>query len=357
MRAVLHIGAEKTGTTTLQNTLADNRSRLEQAGVLYSIAAGKRQHSALAMFAMDDQRTNGLTDRMPPLYRADRDRWREQVTERLDDELRGSSAHTLLVSTELFSSQLKSVAEVERVRDLLEGWADEFRVVHYLRRQDRAQVSRHSTYLRAGGTEPLNLRPDPATQRPFDYDRTLDLWARVFGDEQVTPRVYERAGDGGGDLVSDFVEAARLPVDAGTLVRPPRRNEALSVTAQDVLATFNEQARSVLSGPRLVEFRQGLVKVVEDMFPGQPARPARAAARAFYESFAESNARTAQRWFGGHPLFDDVFDDYPEEAEARGRVEVAELAEAGVRVASLLVERHQRDARRAGARQPPKTRS
>ena len=350
MRAVIHIGAEKTGTTALQDCLAASRSALEQSAILYPCSPGDRQHSRLAMYAMDDHRTNGLTNRMPPLFHADRSAWRNEVKNELDSELQGTTADTVVISTELFSSQVVSAAEVHRVRDLFDTWCEDYRIVIYLRRQDRAQVSRHSTQLRAGGTRPLTLPTSDSGRDVFDYDRIIGRWTEVFGETSMVPRLYERATARGADLVTDFVSAAGLRVDPAGLLRAPRKNEALSVRAQLVLTEFNKHLPSSLSGPQLVAFRRAVATAAEELFPGSPARPSRSDAQAFYATFEESNSRVAARWFDGVPLFDDAFEDYPDQADGHQPADVADIVAVSTRAAALL-------ARTARAGQAPKTAS
>ncbi len=52
-RCVLHIGLEKTGTTTIQNRLASNRERLLERGILYPRSAGRSNHLHLVSACLD----------------------------------------------------------------------------------------------------------------------------------------------------------------------------------------------------------------------------------------------------------------------------------------------------------------
>ena len=50
----LHIGVEKTGTTSIQSFLAANRTALRAEGRLYPIVPGAVGHLGLVAFALDD---------------------------------------------------------------------------------------------------------------------------------------------------------------------------------------------------------------------------------------------------------------------------------------------------------------
>ena len=48
---ILHIGTEKTGTTSIQKFLATNRTLLKANGVLYPLSPGKVNHIGLEAYA------------------------------------------------------------------------------------------------------------------------------------------------------------------------------------------------------------------------------------------------------------------------------------------------------------------
>lgn len=54
MRIFLHIGAEKTGTSSVQRFFSRNREALKAAGYLYPASAGNENHMALAAAAQND---------------------------------------------------------------------------------------------------------------------------------------------------------------------------------------------------------------------------------------------------------------------------------------------------------------
>ena len=50
-RAILHIGTEKTGTTSIQNFLYSNRIKLGAQGILFSETAGYLSNQNLVVYA------------------------------------------------------------------------------------------------------------------------------------------------------------------------------------------------------------------------------------------------------------------------------------------------------------------
>lgn len=316
LRAVIHIGAEKTGTTTLQEFLHLNRDALAAGGVLFPDTPGLRQHALLMLACLDPGRENRQT-RMHAPFAADPDGWRRDFADRLHDEIGAAPPGTrqLLLTTELFHTQLLVPREVARLKALLDPFCDDYRIVFYMRRQDRLEVSRYSTNLRAGGTRPsvLPRRAD----RYLDYEKVLARWEPVFGADRLVPRVFDATAFRGGDLLADFVDAAALPLDPARCRRPESQNVALSARAQWLLRQFNLGA-DALPWDQLPE-RARLTNLLADELgrqcPGPPLLPARSDAIAFYEPFREGNARLARRWFGRDALFDDDFSEYPDQPE------------------------------------------
>lgn len=59
-RCILQIGVEKTGTTTFQQVMADNRQRLSKASILYPESAGPENHIRLVVAALDFGTTDNI---------------------------------------------------------------------------------------------------------------------------------------------------------------------------------------------------------------------------------------------------------------------------------------------------------
>jgi len=336
MRAVIHIGAEKTGSTALQKWFELNRAAMVRAGIYFPESGGGTQHWSLAVYALGDERQTEMTDRLDE-YNKDPEAWRQGIEDQLTKELAGVRPEVLLISTELFSSYLVTEAEVQRIKDLLDRWCDEYTVVCYLRRQDRARASHYSTSVRTGGTSERVLGDREANDHRFEYESILDLWSSVFGHEAVVPRNYDAVRRDGRDLLDDFVEAAALPLESVSLERPRRQNESLSSKALQVLREFNTRAAGWTADNEVRQVRRILTGVVEQRFPGKPPRPSRDEARDYLAGYAEANARVARRWFDTDELFDDDFDDFPEVADPAPVLDPAEVLDVMADFAERIV--------------------
>lgn len=321
-RAILQIGTEKTGSTSLQSFLATNRERLAERGFIYPRFCGDLNHTGLAAYAMSEDRPDPIKlpfgGTSPDAVPGMRSRLRKLATA----ELNGSQ--TAIFCSEHCHSRLRSPDEVRRLKDLLYEFFDEVRVSVYLRRQDRVALSLYSTKLKSGGT-PDTVLPLPGTDEGYyNYERFLELWENVFGHDAMSVRLYERNLLHRGNVIDDFLRVWDIgaPEDFSSVVN---ENSAITLQAQGFLKAINPVLPSV-AGDGEDKLRGGVVSTLERAFSGRGAQPARDVARAFYDFYAASNTAVAARYFPHRAvLFDEGFSGYPEQADATD-VDVAATA-------------------------------
>ena len=323
---ILHIGTEKTGTSTIQAFLSRNRAVLRPAGVL----APRLMHRPRAV------RLAACCD-VPPWPLAGRhfavdsqaalEDLRGETLKRLDARLADRPYSRVVISNEHFHSLVRSPAQLDWLQEVVSSRFDGVRVVVYFRRQDRLAVSRWSTSLRAGFVSKDPFQFGPGVHHYFSHLGVYRLWSEVFGRDRMTVRLFERERFAGGNVLDDFLDAAGLP--RGLAYQPaPVINEALSADAAAVLTEFNTR---IIAGRLELSDRdrRATTGLVAARYPGPPRLPLRAHAETFYLGFAEENA-ALQEELGLSSWFDDDFSMYPERLDdvaqqARARWAVDEL--------------------------------
>lgn len=311
---VLHIGTEKTGSTSIQNALAVRRDQLAARGILYPRLTGTPNHTELALLGLGDSPADAL--QMQELARTGQDHAAYVATamQRLDAEIAASGADKVVLSNEHCHGRVSGGSFVTRLRDHLAPRFASVQIIVYLRRQDRMAVSHHSTRLREGGLGQV-LPPRAAEVPYYNYARLLDMYAEGFGADAITVRLFEPGRLTGGDVVHDFFATAGLGIDA-----PPHKivvNPSVSRQQARFLTLFNASFPLVLNGA-LNPARGPVMEAIDDVLRGPQARPSRAAAEAFLDQFAADNARLRDRFLPDldrPSLFDDSFDEYPEESD------------------------------------------
>lgn len=232
MRLTLHIGTEKTATTTIQHFLLHNQALLADQGIALSAVGGRGNNRKLAAFC---QPRNGADDfwahhNLPNA--AARDRFFEGYGEELAAEFAEAAtwADQLVLSSEHFHSRLRDAAAVTRLRDLVAPHVSEIRVLCYVREQSATVKSLYSTAVKSGmvvGFDAFSSQCAPGNPR-YDYEMTGALWASVFGEDAVEFRLFDRDSLLEGDICADFLNAVDPALEAGAFARLEEdQNESL----------------------------------------------------------------------------------------------------------------------------------
>ena len=294
-RLFLHIGAHKTGTTALQQSLHQNRLVLASCGVAYVEGP-----TAAHLHAYLGPRTAGafLPDGHMVLD-----------PEALADRLASADQDTVVASSENFSFFFHR-APIAALEQALRPHFDQIRILCYLRRQDRHAVSHHqegakSHRLAEGalwGHAPKALPdPSPAQDLYLDYDRRLGLWADVFGADKLDLRVYDRALLLDGDIFADALSV--IGVTIAGLHPAGDRNVSLGAA--------QTKAGHLMNG--LGVRPKAMDAILTRIGNSGRLQPSQAEARGFLDHYLDSNRRLNARFrVASLPdLFNDDFDDYP----------------------------------------------
>lgn len=293
----LHIGTNKTGTSSIQSFLHRNRQRLADNGWLYPRSLGRTRHARFGMWIRpDDELESAFRDRRPGTrVFSDITELRNEVPTRLLEECSRSGAGRVLISDEaLFGA---SEPALERLRGFTVENADEVRVVCYLRRQDELLVSHYQQVVKVSETQ--RLRDRVATKdlsKTYDYYARLRAWLRIVEPDELIVRRFERARFRNGSLYDDFVDAAGLGI--GTDDRPRQdRNVSLDADSVEFLRLLNLYRRERGPAPDLPENRQLLPQLARLSTGPTLTLPDEVLDR-FMEQWVHSNDRVAREFLG-----------------------------------------------------------
>lgn len=307
-KAILHIGAEKTGTTSLQKFLSSRRSELSDSGYHYPIFPGNVNHFKLAAYAQDDNTFDDLRLFAGIRNLSDVKAFRKKFEFEAFAELSKFRGRNLIFSSEHCQSRLRSKPEVLRLKDFLYQFVEEVDICVYLRRQDRLAVSRFSSVVKFGGGGDV-LEQEDIEPSYWDFQRLLKLWSDAFGKKAIRVEVAEKACLSGESVVSDFLNAYGIPIDGSSY-----RRENLSLTPEALLTLKQINTLIPLEKDGEINLERGnLVECLESNFPGEGLKPSKARAKKFLLTFNPINEAVRQEWFPSREkLFDNNFDDYPD---------------------------------------------
>jgi len=315
-KAVLHIGVEKTGTTTIQEFLHLNRRLLSEQGIHFPRFMNLRNHWKLAVYCGNNRRSNQFTDLLDIDEPEKRNNWNATFSDTFNREIKNivHQYQHVIFSSEHFTSLLKDQEEIETLRAFLAQHFSTFSIIIYIRRQDLLASSMIGTKAKSGIGNGIATGNNINRRHYYNFHKTLKNWSLVFGKENICLRVFEASKLLHGDLLLDFMHAAGIKNNPDFLM-PARLNTSPSAMAIEAawqfIKIFPEQNNPV-QWKLMRDFRVELMRQVSSRFPGPPKRLHKADAVNFYNRYHKSNLLVAQEWLGREDLFTDDFSMYPE---------------------------------------------
>jgi hypothetical protein len=314
MKVYLHIGIEKTGTTTIQDFLIINQDHLKKQGVEISSALGEGNNVLLAAYAMSHDRSSSVHVAKKVTRRAERITFDLKVSSDFLREIKRAprDLRSLILSNEHCHSTLIKTEELQKLRDLLNQVSDDVTIIVYLRRQIDVCVSLYSTLLKLGLAANFhNYFKNLSLTHFYNYCELVQLWTGVFGDENVNVRLFDNEKLIGNDLLTDFCSAVGIE-DTSDLDVPAKTNESLVPEAQNLLLELN-RFQKIDSSEVFRDLHTAVTSYLIDTYSGKGNLPSRALAIEKQSIFDESNAKLKSIYFPkATSLFSNTFYEFPE---------------------------------------------
>jgi len=348
--AIVHIGSEKTGSTSIQDFMDRNGDLLRQNNCGFFRSAGYISNCKLVNYCQNTP--NVFAGNMQQLRNDETDilAWKKQFYKehtreivKFQKSIGGDS--TVLYSSEHFHSRVTDPADIQNLKTFLETFFDKVKIVVYLRRQDLLAMSAHNTSIQGGATQRFDINRVSIAGPYYDYNQLLERWATVFGKLNITVRVFEKARLHNGNVVDDFCQIVGLTLPDSNQYVNVNSNERLSVTAQETLLRFNHlnENSELLGGLKKRYIRQPLIAHLHNLSDNySKILPAREDVKAFYAHYKERNDQLAAQWLNGNG-FDESFDTYPESAVEHPNIDAQqELENALSELVPMLIKKRRR---------------
>lgn len=234
MRAVIHVGMHKTGSSSIQNTYF----QFKDPGFTYVDFEIANHSPMLALlFGGDDVLRNySYFSARGPEFQKTLPQLRETYLEQLKAQLEGAGDKTVVFSAEDISSPRFKSAN-KQLAALFETYTDDIEVFGYVRPPSGFMISAFQQMLKAGT---VHFPAHPTYRDRFEQ---ID---EAFGRERVTLKEFTRKNLLGGDAVKDFAQSvgiASVPDD-----QVIRTNESLSLEATALLYVQREHGTGFVKG-------------------------------------------------------------------------------------------------------------
>jgi len=284
MNIYLHIGSTKTGTTSIQDFMANNFHFFKKCGIKYPRFCGDTNHKVsnhikLAGYACNPNKEN-IVRKMLKLYDLDSsidfiNRFRMAFEKNVNLD-----GYDYVFSSEHCSALLTSEEEIKMLYDLLTCKGHNVKVIFYAREQVSYLLSSYSTQLKNGSTHDILYPNSEQINDKYDYYAILQKWAKVFGNENIVARVFDKDELYQNDVVNDFLSIIdNGQIDVNDLVFEKIKNEALGTKSALFMKYFNNKFPRVIDG-KLNKNRGGIAQSIENVAHGSKIKcPSRVADR------------------------------------------------------------------------------
>jgi hypothetical protein len=304
MKCILHVGTEKTGTSTIQAFLDLNRDLLRWHKILFTQSAGRRNNRDLSVAAYNLTNIDDYAKSKGLRTATKLSNYQSQVIDSLRreiDQAKSGGLDTVCFSSEHFHSRLRTDGEVERLHAILKNLGiREITVVIYLREQAALVTSLYSTAVLFGGrtTSP----PEPNEAEYWDdlcnHKESIQRFQKAFGAKSVKPRLFSKEDFVGDSLVTDFLYAAGIDLPKDKLRFPERENESISWFGLEVLRRLNVRQPMYLDDGAHNPIRAGVPHFFQSAFKkGKKFKLSTEIANRWQAAYESSNEWVRQEYF------------------------------------------------------------
>ena len=301
----LHIGTEKTGTTSIQSFLDKNRGVLSDNGFHLLACGGKKNQRAIPSYCMADDHYDDyfLEHQIDNIEK--KQKFRKKIYEDFNEEMNSldGSVHSVIISSEHFHSRLKSNAEVERFKQLISDYFSEIEIICYLREQCSLVSSSYSTAILAGSNKDFTsfLRYCSPDNSYYNYDFLLKRWSDVFSPECLNVRILSKGELYNNSLIDDFCMAINERLLSFTDKQINVENQSLSSLGLRIGRAINcKHPRYGLVGVNKV--RAAVMTMLLKSFSGGGVQVSLEQQQQIQALFKESNQKVADEYFKGRDV-------------------------------------------------------
>lgn len=305
MKLLIHIGTEKTGSTTIQRALKKNN----HLGFVKCDLGKSTNNWGLALLGYEAPRDDNLCRFFSVSNQAALDQIKATIREHLTVDIqkfKGSDYENYVVSSEHIHSLLTTENALTRLKSELElcGFYD-IRVIGYLRNPVEIASSLYSTAIKTGS---LMESPPPPSNSYFrnicNHKETVLRFEHVFGDTACTFRSFDVRDLYDSSLLKDF--AVTTGLTAIKSIDDVKENPSISALGLRILLEVNKLVTNEnIQLSR--EHRKHLVNYLESNYCGSNIVLKPSLVKDYFNTFYESNKwvndnRVKLSWFNDPKL-------------------------------------------------------
>lgn len=301
----LHIGCEKTGTTSIQNVLADNRQALVKQGILYP-ELGKLKFAQLLLPAALqplDHPEKPRADYYPGNEVIDPD----TVWNGFINWAKANADKDIIISAEHFSSRVKEKG-LAYLKAKLEHLSPVFdvKIIIYLRRQDKFMESSYSTIIKAGGNIGFDSFFETHIQlrERYDFSLLLNRWSSFFDKSSLVVKDYETEVQKKG-LLNSFFDITGID-DGALQLESENQNVSWPACVIELARLCNSPKISPILANQRVLFLDAVTRSLPFEERRRVYRFCKEQRSAILQFYKASNLEVEAEYFENKPLFSEL---------------------------------------------------
>ncbi|EPW6648443.1 hypothetical protein ACWNWD_000922 [Campylobacter coli] len=310
MTAYVHIGTEKTGTTSIQEFLYINKSIIQKQNYFFAQSIGIKNHWDLAFLGYSlNKKDSYILNNSLWNFQAIKQH-KKNIFSKIKDEVKFN--HKIIFSSELLQSRLTRKREIVKLYTFFKkiGFTN-IKVICYIRDANEMLRSLLSEAIKWEEIDSFELKEEKEEYKLgykknlfhfhhiCNHKQTLQWWGEVFGKENLIVRLFDKNEFYQGDLLKDFIHSIGLEWDDEFII-PPKQNESLDLLGIDLLRRINKFLPLFCNNARNI-FRGDLHHFAVKHFTSKDShlkfQPPKEVVQSYIDYFEESNEWVRKEFF------------------------------------------------------------
>ncbi|EOD7267543.1 hypothetical protein ACJ5EZ_001190 [Campylobacter coli] len=310
MTAYVHIGTEKTGTTSIQEFLYINKSIIQKQNYFFVQSIGIKNHWDLAFLGYSlNKKDSYILNNSLWNFQAIKQH-KKNIFSKIKDEVKFN--HKIIFSSELLQSRLTRKREIVKLYTFFKkiGFTN-IKVICYIRDANEMLRSLLSEAIKWEEIDSFELKEEKEEYKLgykknlfhfhhiCNHKQTLQWWGEVFGKENLIVRLFDKNEFYQGDLLKDFIHSIGLEWDDEFII-PPKQNESLDLLGIDLLRRINKFLPLFCNNARNI-FRGDLHHFAVKHFTSKDShlkfQPPKEVVQSYIDYFEESNEWVRKEFF------------------------------------------------------------
>lgn len=241
-RLVLHIGMQKTGTSSIQQTLGESREILKKYNVYYPVIENFNHSFDFNPIFIDNPHKNSIHFKIKGINtKIEAELEKHRLKKMWSLEFEKNNYENFIISAEGLSILNKN--GVLELRDFTKKYFDTVKIIVYVREVEGYINSFMQQRIKEGVTtlDKFNYIKDSQY-----YKDCIENYVQIFGKENIIVRVFDKKFFKNGNLIEDFFDSLGIDINIGKL-KIRTTNESLGQNAVIFLSEYNKMYPTLIN--------------------------------------------------------------------------------------------------------------